>query len=110
MQPTSKFRQHFFVCTNARPPFAKPSCGPLGSNPIAMKLKEEVENRGLEDEVKVTASGCLGPCESGPVIVVYPEATWYKNVTLEDVDEIIESHMVGGKPVARLVYEWSDAD
>lgn len=102
----SKYRQHFFVCTNARPPFAKPSCSPSGSNEILTRLKEEVEKHGLKEEVKVTSSGCLGPCEEGPVIVVYPEGTWYKGVTLNDVQEIVEQHILEGKPVIRLVHDW----
>ena len=102
----SKFRQHFFVCTNVRPPFAKPSCGPKGSNEILLRLKEEVEKLGLKEEVKITGSGCLGPCEEGPTIVVYPEGTWYKGVTLEDVAEIVEKHILTGQPVERLRHIW----
>ncbi len=73
-----------------------------------MQLKEEVQNRGLADEIKITRTGCLGPCEEGPVIVVYPEGTWYKAVTLDDVAELVESHILGGKPVKRLVYNWPE--
>ena len=47
-------------------------------------------------------SGCLDQCEHGPTVVVYPEAIWYGFVTLNDVEEIIESHIIGGKPVERL--------
>ena len=99
----SKFRQHFFVCTNARPPFAKPSCGPQNSNQILMLLQEEVEKRGLLNEVKITGCDCLGPCEEGPIMVVYPEGTWYKKVTADDVSEIVETHIIQGKPVSRLL-------
>ncbi len=104
----SKYRQHFFVCTNQRPPVVKPSCGVQGAPQILIKLKEEIEKRGLLEEVKVTATGCLGPCEDGPAIVVYPEATWYKNVNLDDVDEIVEQHVMQGKPVERLLYQWAE--
>jgi (2Fe-2S) ferredoxin len=97
--------RHFFVCINNRPPFAKPSCGTRGSAQILQMLQEAVMTRGLMD-VAVTATGCLGPCDQGPTIVVYPEGVWYTQVRPEDVPDIIEEHMVGGKPVQRLEYEW----
>ena len=53
-------------------------------------------------EVLVGATGCLGPCEQGPTVVVYPDAVWYGRVSEADVDEIIESHIVAGRPVERL--------
>jgi len=105
----SPFRCHFFVCTNARPPCAKASCGPQDANQVLMMLREEVEKRGLDNEIKVTASGCLGPCEEGPVMVVYPEGVWYQKVGPSDVSEIVESHMVGGVPVKRLLYDWPES-
>ncbi len=98
-----KYRQHYFVCINQRPPFAKQSCGQQNSNQIYAKLRDEVEKRNLKDEIKVTGSTCLGACEDGPTIVVYPEGIWYKGVTEEDVNEIVESHMLQNKPVARLL-------
>ncbi|MFQ5707179.1 MAG: ferredoxin [bacterium] len=104
----TRFRQHYFVCVNARPPFAKPSCGPSNANQLLLLLQEAVEAKGLADEIKVTGCSCLGPCESGPVMVVYPKGIWYAKVTAEDLDEIIESHMVAGKPVERLIYKWPE--
>ncbi|RMF67917.1 MAG: (2Fe-2S) ferredoxin domain-containing protein [Calditrichaeota bacterium] len=104
----SKFKHHFFVCTNSRPPFMKPSCGPKNSPEILSALVEEADRRGLLDEIKITACGCLGPCEDGPMIVVYPEGVWYHNVQTSDVPEIVQSHMVENTPVARLRYEWPD--
>lgn len=76
---------------------------------MLMMLREEVEKRGLDNEIKVTASGCLGPCEEGPVMVVYPEGVWYQKVGPSDVSEIVESHMVGGVPVKRLLYDWPES-
>ncbi|NIR50815.1 (2Fe-2S) ferredoxin domain-containing protein [candidate division KSB1 bacterium] len=104
----SKFKQHYFVCINARPPFTKPSCGPQNSNQILILLQEEVEKHGLLNDIKVTGCACLGPCEEGPVLVVYPEGTWYANLTLEDINEIVESHMLQGQPVRRLLYDWPE--
>jgi (2Fe-2S) ferredoxin len=104
-----KFKRHFFVCLTDRPPFAKPSCAPRGSRQIFQALAEAVEARGLAGEVAVTSSGCLGPCDSGPSIVVYPEGVWYHGVRIEDVPEIVENHAAGGIPVERLRYTWPGA-
>lgn len=103
----SKYRLHFFVCVNNRPPFAKPSCGPAGSPQLLTKLQEEVQQRGLSEEVAVTACSCLGPCESGPMMVVYPEGVWYAGVRVEDVSEIVDSHVMQRQPVQRLRYDWT---
>ena len=105
----SKFKRHFFVCQTQRPSMGKPSCGARGSAEILELLQEGLAGSpDLWDSVTVTSSGCLGPCFDGPTIVVYPEATWYAGVTKDDVAEIVESHMVGGAPVARLVYKWPE--
>ncbi|MFQ6115867.1 MAG: ferredoxin [bacterium] len=104
----SKFRQHYFVCTNARPPFAKPSCGPKNANQILVLLQEEAEKRGLSGHIKINGCSCLDLCEDGPTIVVYPEGVWYAHVTPEDISEIVESHMISGKPVKRLIYNWPE--
>ena len=105
----SKYQRHFFVCQTQRPPMGKPSCGPRGSGEILMLLQEGLaQHPDLWSTVTITSSGCLGPCFDGPTIVVYPEATWYAGVKADDVQEIVESHMVGGKRVERLVYKWPE--
>jgi len=65
-------------------------------------FKEKLAARGLKGKVRANQSGCLDQCEHGPNLVVYPEAVWYGGVTLADVEEIVASHIVGGKPVERL--------
>jgi (2Fe-2S) ferredoxin len=65
-------------------------------------MKAAVAERGLKGRVRVNTAGCLDQCEHGPTIVVYPEGVWYGFVTLEDVAEIVESHLVNGQPVERL--------
>jgi (2Fe-2S) ferredoxin len=67
-----------------------------------MKARVKELAARVPDNVRVNAAGCLGRCEVGPALVVYPEATWYTYVDKEDIDEIIESHLVGGKVVERL--------
>ena len=100
------WKHHVFVCTNQRPAgHPKGSCGEKGSPALLSALKEAVDAHDLHDTVKVTGSGCLGPCAHGITMVVYPEATWYGGVTLEDVPELVQTHLVEGRPVARLVLE-----
>jgi (2Fe-2S) ferredoxin len=62
-----------------------------------------IESRGLFNKAILSTSSCLGPCSMGPVVIVYPDAVWYSNVTPKDVDEILDQHIGGGKPVQRLV-------
>ncbi len=98
------FQRHVFVCLQNRPPFAKPSCGPRGSPRLLELLTTELEKRGLFGRIGLNGSTCLGPCESGPNMVVYPEGVWYAGVKPEDVPEIVEQHLAGGRPVERLRY------
>ncbi len=102
-----KYRKHIFVCANIRPiTAAKPSCGRTGSADLRKKLKKRVKQYGLHD-IRVSESGCLGQCEWGPNIVVYPDNVWYNHVSEDDFDEIIEQHLINGKPVKRLMTDWS---
>jgi len=99
------YKRHMFFCTNDRGPAAeRPSCNQCGSAGMREYAKERVKELGLAGpgNVRVNASGCLDRCEEGPVCVVYPEGIWYTYVDETDVDEIIESHLVGGKAVDRL--------
>jgi (2Fe-2S) ferredoxin len=99
-----KFEKHIFICGNQRPPGApRRCCDPTGQAELQKSFKEKLAALGLKGKVRANQSGCLDQCEHGPNLVVYPEAVWYSRVTLADVDEIIESHIVGGKPVERLV-------
>ena len=99
-----KFEKHIFICGNQRPPGApRPCCDPQGQAELQKSFKEKLAARGLKGKVRANQSGCLDQCEHGPNLVVYPDAVWYGGVTLGDVDEIIESHILGGKPVERLM-------
>lgn len=98
-----KFERHIFVCGNVRQAgHPRGCCDPAGKAELQKLFKQKLAERGLKGRVRANQSGCLDQCEHGPNIVVYPEAVWYGGVTLTDVDEIIESHIVGGKPVERL--------
>ena len=107
----SRYQRHFFVCQTKRPPFGKPSCGTRGADQVLNVLIEALgSHQDLWASVSVTACGCLGPCNDGPSIVVYPEAIWYAGVSVDDAKEIAKSHLVGGKPVERLFYKWPEGE
>ncbi len=95
------FRYHVFVCDQQKPE-GVPCCSARGSGQVLEALRREVNARGLEDEVQVTACGSLGLCEHGPNLVVYPEGVWYSGVAPADVPEIVRSHFQEDMPVERL--------
>jgi (2Fe-2S) ferredoxin len=96
-------KNHIFVCTSCRiNGVQKGFCHQKGAVDLVELLNEEIRDRDLSD-VMVTNTGCFGICEKGPVVVVYPEGVWYGNVTEDDIEEIIESHIENGNPVARLM-------
>jgi (2Fe-2S) ferredoxin len=100
-----KFQKHIFICTNQRPEgHQRGCCNPTGQGELHRDFKTKLKLRGISGaEVRANKSGCLEQCEHGPTVVVYPEAIWYGGVAAADVDEIIESHILGGKPVERLL-------
>jgi (2Fe-2S) ferredoxin/SAM-dependent methyltransferase len=100
------FRFHLFVCTQQKPE-GVPSCPASGSLAVLGALDREVQTRGLENNVQLTTCGCMGLCDEGPVMVVYPAGVWYRGVQPSDVSEIVGMHLRDGKPVDRLV--WNDA-
>src|SRR5512133_1900935 len=98
-----RYRHHVFVCENHRPPDdPRGCCAAKGSEAIRAAFKEELARRGLKREVRANAAGCLDACADGPTVVVYPEGVWYGHVRLEDVPEIVESHLGNCVPVERL--------
>lgn len=99
----SLFERHVFVCTNTREASHPRGCCSAKQSPLVREmLKAEIERRGLKRRVRINQSGCLDQCEHGVTVVVYPEAVWYGFVTPADVPEIVEQHLVGGRPVERL--------
>jgi len=99
----AKFERHIFICGNQRPPgHPRGCCDPTAKAELQKVFKQKLAERGLKGRVRANQAGCLDQCEHGPNLVVYPEGVWYGWVTLADVDEIVESHIVGGKPVERL--------
>lgn len=97
-------KYHVFVCTSCRiNGVQKGFCHAKGSVSLVQRFMEEIDERDLSADVLVTNTGCFGICDKGPVVVVYPEATWYGNVTDDDVADIVEQHFENGEKVDRLV-------
>ncbi len=95
-----QYRTHVFVCT------AGDTCPTQGDVEQFVKyLRGEAAKAGLQADVRVNKAGCFSQCGHGPMIVVYPEDVWYCGVQAADLEEIFESHIVGGKPVDRLRYQ-----
>ena len=96
------FKYHVFACFQQRPPgHPRGSCSEAGSKPLWDRLQSKL-NAPLPG-VSMTATGCLGFCRAGPLMVVYPEGVWYAPRTVEDIDEIVQSHLIDGAPVERLI-------
>lgn len=94
-----QFARHVFVCTTGS------TCPTQGDTEGLVKwLRGEVARAGLHVQIRVNKSGCFAQCGHGPMIVVYPEDVWYAGVQAEDLPEIVQSHLLGGKPVERLRY------
>ena len=92
------------VCVNDRPAGAsKPSCAPRGGLEVYRRFKDRVRELGLRDRVMVVRTGCLKHCSLGITVAVWPWNVWYQRVTLADVDEILETTVVGeGRVLERL--------
>ncbi|MCZ7601502.1 MAG: (2Fe-2S) ferredoxin domain-containing protein [Melioribacteraceae bacterium] len=98
-----RFEKHIFVCENQRPAdHPRGCCKDKNSAAIREKLKTRLKELGLNSQIRINSSGCLDACEFGPSIVVYPEQIWYGGVSENDVEEIIQSHLINDVPVDRL--------
>ena len=91
------YRAHVLCCGGT-------GCTSSGSAQIIERFEQKIKEAGLEKEVKVVRTGCFGLCEAGPVVIVYPEGTFYSRVKVEDVDEIVSKHLLKGRHVQHLVY------
>ena len=98
------FKKHIFVCINERPSDdPRGCCSAKNSKQIQEHFSSEVKKRGLKGSVRANKAGCLDHCAYGPSVVIYPEGVWYTVRTLEDVDEIMDRHIVKGEVVERLL-------
>jgi (2Fe-2S) ferredoxin len=106
--PPPFYRCHVFCCTNQRPPgHPRGSCAEKGSEKLRNYMKARVKELGL-DNVRINSAGCLDRCELGPSVVIYPEGVWYSCPTKEDIDEVLETHLVKGDRVERLMLQTAD--
>ncbi len=92
------YRSHVLVCGGT-------GCTSSGSQQIMEALKEELRSAGLENEVSVVQTGCHGLCALGPIMIVYPDASFYSMVKIEDIPEIVQEHLLKGRVVTRLLYQ-----
>jgi len=102
----SHYRHHVFFCLNRRDD-GRECCAARDAERLQAYAKERVKALGLSGpgKVRINKAGCLDRCEHGPVAVVYPEGVWYTFIDEKDIDEIVESHLAGNKPVERLMIE-----
>ena len=102
----SYYQRHLFFCCNQRPADAeRPCCAAVGAQAARDYAKQRIKQMGLAGagKVRINQAGCLDRCEEGPVLVVYPDAVWYTYIDTEDIDEIIDEHVVHGRSVKRLM-------
>ena len=99
----SYYQRHVFFCCNKRDP-PEACCANHGAAELQAYAKSRIKAAGQngKGKVRINKAGCLDRCDQGPVMVVYPEAVWYTYVDKEDVEEIIQEHLINGRIVERL--------
>lgn len=98
-------KYHVFLCTSCRPNGTQNGmCAKRGSPALLEKLMMEVEDRELTGDVMINNTGCFGICQNGPVMVVYPEGIWYRELDETKIEEIVESHFENGEPVKEYMF------
>jgi (2Fe-2S) ferredoxin len=100
----SFYKHHVFFCTNQRDD-GRQSCNDCNAQSLRDYAKKQCKEKGISGpgRVRINSAGCLDRCGEGPVLVIYPEETWYQYVDREDIDEIIEEHLIKGNIVERLL-------
>lgn len=103
-----RFDRYVFICMNQRPEgHLRGSCASSGSLEIHAEFKKLIQEHKLRTKVRANKAGCLECCEIGPAVMVHPDNVWYQKVSLEDVREIVESHLLNDQPVERLLADFS---
>ncbi|AFD08148.1 (2Fe-2S) ferredoxin domain-containing protein [Solitalea canadensis] len=105
MEHKLRYSKHIFVCTNERAPGTRVCCGEKNGLALVAAFKKVIKDKGLSTEVRAQKAGCLETCELGPSVVVYPEGIFYGKVQLEDVEEIVNEHILNNRVVERLVMD-----
>ncbi|MFP6867836.1 MAG: (2Fe-2S) ferredoxin domain-containing protein [Nitrospinota bacterium] len=97
-------KRYVLVCTNEREEgHPKGSCARCGSVEVRERIKELIADKGLKDKARVLKTSCLDICSGGPIVCVMPDNVWYEGVRVEDAEEIVDSHLDRGEPVAKLL-------
>lgn len=98
------YQRHIFFCTNLRRS-GKKCCAQGDAEALRQYTKNKLKKVGLHGKahIRTSTSGCLGRCSDGPVVVIYPDNIWYHYQSIQDIDEIIEQHLINSKPVERLL-------
>ena len=97
------FEKHLFVCTNQRSGTDRRSCGEQHGLDLTAAFKKAIKDKKLDMPIRAQRAGCLGICDFGPTVAIYPEGTFYVNVQLSDVEEIVQKHIIENKVVERLL-------
>jgi NADH:ubiquinone oxidoreductase subunit F (NADH-binding)/(2Fe-2S) ferredoxin len=97
------FRSHVLICGGT-------GCTSSKSDLIKKRFEEKVIEVNLENEIQIVSTGCFGLCEEGPIVIVYPEGSFYSRMTIDRVDEIVEEHLVKGRVVKKYLYEGSTSN
>ncbi len=98
-----KYKKHIFVCINERETTApRKSCGEATGMAIAQRFKELIQKHKLRVSVRVQRTSCFDFCEHGPIAVIYPEGVFYKNLCVNSVGEVFDSHILNNIPVEEL--------
>ena len=90
-------KKHVLICGGT-------GCTSSKSVQIKEKMEEAIKAAGIQDEVQVVLTGCFGLCALGPIVIVYPEGTFYSRIEIKDAETIVNEHLVGGNPVKSLLY------
>ncbi|HAM69489.1 MAG TPA: NADH-quinone oxidoreductase subunit F, partial [Ruminococcus sp.] len=94
----AKYEKHILMCGGT-------GCTSSGSMKMADELERLLKEKGLTEKVFVVRTGCFGLCERGPIMIVYPEGSFYTHVTMDMIPRIVDEHLIGGSPVKEFLYD-----
>jgi len=101
-----KYEFHIFVCTNERAADdPRGCCSARGGKQVLAQFKQRLDELGLKKRARANAAGCMNACAKGPSVVIYPQGIWYGRVNENDVEEIIQEHLLRGQVVTRLLMD-----
>jgi (2Fe-2S) ferredoxin len=100
-----RFEKHIFICANQKAE-GKACCGEAAGLKLVEKMRALLKEKGLNTRIRAQRSGCLDACSMGPAMVIYPEGTYYGHVTEQDIERIVQQHLIEGKLVEELELKW----